>query len=102
GVHGQTRDVDGERDMVLREGAVWSAMAETWRSTDGRTLTALSAFFSTANDTHRPSLRRDAWTADDFDLRWLEPFATGIHVEAPFPPRAMEKSYPGLSVVPST
>lgn len=102
GVHGQTRDVDGERDMLLREGSVWSAIAETWRSTDGRTLTAMSAFFSTANDAHRPSLRRDAWIGDEFDLRWLEPLATGVHVEAPFPPRVMEKAYPGLSVVPST
>lgn len=102
GVHGQTRDVDGERDMLLREGSVWSAIAETWHSTDGRILTALSAFFSTANDTNRPGLRRDAWIRDEFDLRWLEPFATGAQVEAPFPPRAMEKTYPGLSVVPST
>lgn len=102
GVHGQTRDVDGERDILLREGSVWSAISETWRSTDGRTLTAVSAFFSTANDANRPGLRRDAWIRDEFDLRWLEPFATGPHVEAPFPPRAMEKAYPGLSVVAST
>lgn len=102
GVHGQTRDVDGERDMLLREGSVWSAIAETWRSTDGGILTAVSAFFSTANDTNRPGLRRDAWIRDEFDLRWLEQFATGTHVETPFPPRAMEKAYPGLAVVPST
>lgn len=102
GVQGQTRDVDGERDVVLREGTVWSSIAETWRSTDGSVLTAISAFFSTQADTIRPQVRRDAWIAAEFDLRWLEPFATGQHLASPFPKRVMEKSYPGLQVVDST
>lgn len=102
GIHGQTRDVDGERDVMLREGTVWSAIAETWHSSGGGALTAVSMFFSTPNDGTRPSVRRDAWIADEFDLRLLEPFATGVHVTAPFPPRAMEKSYSGLQVMTST
>lgn len=102
GIHGQTRDVDGERDMMLREGTVWSAIAQTWHSNYGQALTAISAFFSTPSDGTRPTLRRDAWIEDEFDLRWLEPFATGVHLTAPFPPHAMEKTYPGLNVTTST
>lgn len=102
GVHGQRRDVDGEHDLLLREGPVWSAIAETWRSSTGSHLTALSAFFCIPSDTNRPHVRRDAWIKDTFDIRLLEQFATGSHVEAPFPPRAMEKAYPGLQVTQST
>lgn len=102
GVHGQRRDVDGEHDLLLREGPVWSAIAETWRSSTGAHLTALSAFFCVPSDTNRPHVRRDAWIKDTFDIRLLEQFATGAHVEAPFPPRAMEKAYPGLQVAQST
>lgn len=102
GVTGKTRDVDGEREVMLREGTVWSAIAETWHSNDGAVLTAMSAFFSTANDGTRPSIRRDSWIATEFDLRWLEQFVTGPHLFAPLPPRAMEKTYPGLQVVQST
>lgn len=102
GVHGQTRDVEGEHAVMLREGTVWSAIAETWHSTDGAVLTALSAFFAVPTDTTRPDVRRDAWIPDEFDLNLLEPFANGVHVARPFPPRVMEKTYPGLQVVPST
>lgn len=102
GVHGQTRDVDGEHAVMLREGTVWSAIAETWHSTDGAVLTGLSAFFAVPTDTTRPSVRRDAWIPDEFDLNLLEPFANGEHVARPFPPRVMEKTYPGLQVAPST
>lgn len=102
GVHGQRRDVDGEHDLLLREGPVWSAIAETWRSSTGAHLTALSAFFCIPSDTNRPHVRRDAWIKDTFDIRLLEQFARDNHVEAPFPPRAMEKAYPGLQVAQST
>lgn len=102
GVTGQTRDVDGEREVVLREGSVWSAIAETWRSNTGGVFTALSMFFAAVTDTTRPSVRRDAWIDDEFDLRWLEQFANGVHLSAPFPPRGMEKAYAGLHVVGST
>lgn len=102
GVTGQTRDVDGEREVMLREGTAWSAIAETWHSNTGGVFTALSMFFAAVTDTSRPSVRRDAWIDDEFDLQWLEPFANGIHLVAPFPPRAMEKAYEGLQVVSST
>lgn len=42
------------------------------------------------------------WIPAEFDLRWLETFAAGQHLTSPFPARAMEKTYPGLHVVPST
>lgn len=99
GVTGQTRDVDGERQVLLREGTVWSAIAETWHSTTGGVFTAMVMFFAPVTDTTRPQVRREAWIADEFDLRWLEPFTTGVHLGAPFPPRVMEKTYRGLNVV---
>lgn len=102
GVTGQTRDVDGEREVVLREGTAWSAIAETWHSNTGGVFTAMSMFFATVTETTRPSVRRDAWIEDEFDVQWLEPFATGVHLAAPFPPRGMEKTYEGLQVVSST
>lgn len=102
GVTGQTRDIDGEREVMLREGTAWSAIAETWHSNAGGVFTALSMFFAAVTDTTRPSVRRDAWMDDEFDLKWLEPFASGVHLAAPFPPRGMEKAYEGLQVVSST
>lgn len=102
GVSGQTRDIEGEHDVILREGSVWSAIAETWHATNGEILTAATMFFATPTDGTRPSVRRDAWIADEFDLRLLEPFTTGVHLAAPFPSQTMERALPGLHVMPST
>lgn len=102
GIHGRTRDVDGEHDLTLRAGGLFSAIAETWHSSDGQALTGLSAFYATPEDTTRPQLRRDAWIAGEFDLRWLEEFVQGEHLRAPLPPRALERAFPGLQVMRST
>lgn len=90
-----TRDLDGHAtDRILREGTVWSALAETYACGDGRRFTAWVAYYMRPDES-KPSVQRWAYRPDSFDLSGLAPFAGEAHSAKPLPKQQIKEAYPG-------
>lgn len=88
---------DQAQYRVLREGTVWSALAETYSRSDGKTLTIFVAHYLRPQDS-KPWVTRWALRTSRFDLRDLQQFASGEHTARPFPKARIQDRFPGTRV----
>ena len=90
-----TRDRDGRAtDRILREGTVWSALAETYIRRGGHTITLWAAFYLRPDES-KPSVSRWAYRPSDFDISALAAFTGPDHSSRPLPKRAIADAFPG-------
>lgn len=92
----RSREGGDEIAIVLREGSVWSAIAQTWHNADGSVFTALVAYFARPDDRTTPSIKRFGHVDAEFDLRDLEPYTQGQHLANPLSTRAIRRDHPRI------
>ena len=97
GMLDKSRDGADEVNKVLREGTVWSAIAQTWRNADGTVLTAFVVYFARPDDQTTPSVKRFGRVDGEFDLQCLERFTQGEHLARPLLPSAIKREHPGVT-----